>query len=109
MIICIKCSRNSTYTFVRNGHGSINCNTFHAGFNPDKGNAIQYGGNNGKGSYGCPSDSIGVGYLCFKFPIQDPAFHNEMAEGCKGLDAIPYAPINLVQNAVVNGLSQITV
>jgi hypothetical protein len=97
------------FSFNRNGHGSINCNTFFAGFNPDRDNAIKYGGTDGKGSSGCPSGFVGVGYLCFKFPIQDAVFHNEMGEACSSLGAIPYAPINLVQNVVVKGLTKITV
>ena len=69
----------------------------------------KYGGTDGKGSYGCPNEFVGVGHLCFKFPVQDPAFYSEMVDNCKSLDAIPYAPISLVQNAVVKGLAKITV
>ena len=97
---------------IRNGQGAIQCNTFSAGFNSDSNNnPIQYGGTSGKGSYGCPTGFVGVGYLCFKFPIQDPANgKEEMAEGCKNMgNSIPYAPINLVQNTVMKGVAKVAV
>ena len=94
---------------IRNGHGAINCNTFSAKFFPTSATAYSYGGTNGKGSYGCPSGFVGVGYLCFIFPIQNPALQSEMVDRCKDLDAIPYAPLNLVQNIVVKGLAKNTV
>ena len=83
-----------------------------AGFNcidTSCGQPVKYGGMDGKGSRGCPGGFVGVGTLCFKFPIQEPAVHSDMAETCKNLDAIPYAPINLVQNVVLKGLAKITV
>ena len=71
--------------------------------------AVTYGGTHGKGSFGCPVGFVAVGTLCFKFPMQEPALFNEMADSCKALDAAPYAPIGLVQNVIVKALSQITV
>ena len=76
-----------------------------AGYN----GAVQYGGSNGIGSYGCPSGFVAVGTLWFKFPMQEPALFSEMADSCNGLDAVPYAPTSLVQNVVVKGLIQLTV
>ena len=94
------------YFFYRNGHGAVNCNTMSAGYNA----AVAYGGTSGKGSYGCPVGFVGVGTkLCFKFPMQEPALFSEMADACKALDAVPYAPISIVQNVIVKALSQITV
>ena len=97
---------------LRNGEGAIQCNTFFAGHNLDANGApIQYGGTNGKGSYGCPVGFVGVGFLCFKFPIQEPANgKEEMAEGCKNLgNSIPYAPINLIQNTIMKGVANVAV
>ena len=73
-----------------------------AGFNA----AIQYGGNTGKGSYGCDSGFVGIGTLCFKFPLQSPAQFQEMADNCEAVQAIPYTPTGMVQNAVVKGLME---
>ena len=91
--------------YFRNGHGAVNCNTMYAGFNGD----LKYGGTDGRGSYGCPNGFVGVGHLCFKFPVQDPALYTDMVDNCKSLEAIPYAPFNLVQNVVVKGLAKMTV
>ena len=90
----------------------MQCNTFSAGYNLDSSNQpVQYGGTSGKGSYGCPVGFVGVGHLCFKFPIQDPSNgKEEMVEGCKNLgQAIPYAPINIVQNTIMRGVANVAV
>ena len=71
-----------------------------AGFNGN----IQYGGTSGSGSHGCPGGYVAVGTLCFKFPIQTASRFITMANTCKGLASIPYAPTGMVQNAVVKGL-----
>ena len=84
---------------MRNGHGAVSCNTMSAGYNKN----VQYGGDNGKGSCGCLAGFIGVGNVCFKLPVQDPALFSEMADNCKRQNAIPYAPITLVQNAILKG------
>ena len=91
----------------RNGHASIQCNSFSAGFDPS-GTSLKHGGNDGVGSYGCPDQFVGVGHMCFLFPVKEPAAYNEMAEGC-GIGAVPYAPMSLVQNTVVKALAKVTV
>lgn len=69
---------------------------------------MQHGGLNGTGSFGCPSGFVGVGHMCFLFPVKEPASYDEMNDEC-GLDASPYAPISKAQNTVVKGLAGITV
>ena len=96
---------------IRNGHAAVQCNSFSAGFDSHgllAGQRLKHGGADGVGSFGCPNQFVGVGHMCFLFPIKEPASHNEMAGGC-GTGAIPYAPISLVQNAVVKGLIKVTV
>ena len=97
--------------FIRNGHAAVQCNSFSAGFDSHgvlAGQRLKHGGADGVGSFGCPNQFVGVGHMCFLFPVKEPASHNEMAGGC-GIGAIPYAPISLVQNAVVKGLIKVTV
>ena len=99
-----------TYHF-RNGHAAVQCNSFSAGFDTHgsfAGSRLQHGGNDGDGSFGCPHGFVGVGHMCFMFPVKEPASFDEMAEGC-GLSASPYAPLSSVQNAVVKGLAAVTV
>ena len=96
---------------IRNGHAAVQCNSFSAGFDSHgllAGQRLKHGGTDGVGSFGCPNQFVGVGHMCFLFPVKEPASHNEMAGGC-GTGAIPYAPISLVQNAVVKGLVKVTV
>ena len=96
---------------IRNGHAAVQCNSFSAGFDSHgllKGQRLKHGGTDGVGSFGCPNQFVGVGHMCFLFPVKEPASHNEMAGGC-GIGAIPYAPISLVQNAVIKGLVKVTV
>ena len=60
------------------------------------------------GSFGCPDGFVGVGHMCFLFPVKEPTSYDEMFDVC-GVSATPYAPISLVQNAVVKALSGVTV
>ena len=97
--------------FHRNGHASVQCNSFSAGFDthgPLSGTRLKHGGNDGVGSFGCPEPFVGVGHMCFLFPVKEPTPHDEMSLGC-GEGATPYAPISLVQNTVVKALAAVTV
>ena len=69
---------------------------------------MKHGGEDGVGSYGCPNGLVGVGHMCFVFPVKEPASFDEMKSGC-GLSASPYAPISIVQNTIVKALAEVTV
>ena len=94
---------NSLMHFNSTSHGSVACNTLAAQYDQYTQTGLAFGGREGRGSPGCPSNYSSVGKSCIKIPFQLAASHDDMHKLCKenvGSESVPYVPRDQIQNAV---------
>ena len=94
------------YALFRNRHGFVQCKLKSAKYNYD---IPSYGGSNPGGlqTVGCRLGFVAIGKMCVILPFEtEEKSHAEASSVCLDKDAILYAPMDQVQNAIIKAMLQ---